>query len=165
MTSSASHVNGTEHRVPVGANVGMRLQIARRARVPDRVACGAERCITRRPAGEVSLHDQDEAPRLLQPQTTPAASQELERELKFSCESFIMSVTKLVVEPALSFMSKAAAAGKVPAAPGAVAGAGKDGAAGAKPLHQLVSWRRRQVPKERGGGGAGGLRGRGFEHA
>lgn len=71
-------------------------------------------------------------------QRTPS-TQELERELKFSCESFIMSVTKLAVEPALSFMSKAAAAGKVPAAPAGGAGADKEAAVGTKPLHQLVS--------------------------
>ncbi|KAL6777652.1 COG3 [Auxenochlorella protothecoides x Auxenochlorella symbiontica] len=76
------------------------------------------------------------APRLLESRFD--AKKELERELKFSCESFIMSVTKLVVEPALSFMSKAAAAGKVPAAPAGGSGADKEAAVGSKPLHQLA---------------------------
>ena len=47
------------------------------------------------------------------PRLTEAASdarRELERELKITCEGFIMAATKLAVEPMLSFVTKVTAA-------------------------------------------------------
>lgn len=63
--------------------------------------------------------------------TLPLPLQDLERQLKAQCEAFIMAVTKLVVEPMLSFITKVTAA-KV------AAQVAEGGGAGAKPLREQV---------------------------
>ncbi|WMV23099.1 hypothetical protein MTR67_016484 [Solanum verrucosum] len=71
--------------------------------------------LRRIPRGQASIFDWSRSPslaRTLSPRVLESqidAKKELEKSLKTTCEEFIMSVTKLVVEPLLSFVTKVTA--------------------------------------------------------